>query len=134
MLNGPTRTIKRARQLRKTTTLPEGLLWRELRRRPGGMKFRRQHPAGSYVLDFFCSEARLAIEIDGEAHDRGDRPARDRVRDEWLEKLGVATLRISAADVMSDLEAVIRYVGTVASERIPHHHPSDGPPPRSGEE
>jgi hypothetical protein len=46
-------------------SLPEGLLWRELRKRPSGLKFRRQHPAGIYVLDFYCAAARLAIEVDG---------------------------------------------------------------------
>jgi very-short-patch-repair endonuclease len=134
MLGGPGRTIKRARILRKTMSLPEGLLWRELRKRPAGIKFRRQHPAGPYILDFFCGDAQLAIEIDSEAHDRGDRPQRDNIRDAWLAKLGVTTLRIPAADVLADLEAVIRYVVNEASARLPHHHPADGPPPRSGEE
>jgi very-short-patch-repair endonuclease len=134
MLGGPGRTIKRARILRKTMSLPEGLLWRELRKRPAGIKFRRQHPAGPYILDFFCSDARLAIEIDGEAHDRGDRPQRDDIRDAWLTKVGVTMLRIPAADVLADLEAVIRYVVNEARARIPHHHPADRPPPRSGEE
>jgi len=63
-----------ARKLRRNMTLPEVLLWRWLRQRPEGLKFRRQYPTGPYVLDFFCSDARLAIEVDGEAHSCGDRP------------------------------------------------------------
>ena len=65
MLTGPGATIGKARGLRRSLTLPEGLLWRELRKRPEGLKFRRQHPAGPFVLDFVCLQARLAIEVDG---------------------------------------------------------------------
>ena len=50
-------TIVRARELRRSMTLPEGLLWIELRKRPGGHKFRRQHPLGPYILDFYCASA-----------------------------------------------------------------------------
>ncbi|MEO6042140.1 MAG: DUF559 domain-containing protein [Croceibacterium sp.] len=69
-----TGTVRKARRLRREMTLSEVLLWREFRKRPGGLKFRRQHASGDYVLDFFCSDARLAIEVDGIAHDMGDRP------------------------------------------------------------
>jgi very-short-patch-repair endonuclease len=64
-------TTRNARNLRRKMTLPEVILWQWLRQRPDGLKFRRQHPTGPYVLDFFCSDARLAIEVDGEAHSRG---------------------------------------------------------------
>jgi very-short-patch-repair endonuclease len=53
--------------LRRALTLPEVLLWQVLRSRPGGYRFRRQHPAGPYVLDFFCAAAGLCIEVDGKA-------------------------------------------------------------------
>ena len=59
MITGPRETMKRARKLRSEMSLPEGLLWRELRKRSGGFKFRRQHPAGIYVLDFYCAAVRL---------------------------------------------------------------------------
>ena len=52
-------TVPRARRLRQSMSLPEVMLWRELRGRPGGLKFRRQHASGPYILDFFCSDARL---------------------------------------------------------------------------
>ena len=84
MLYGPKSTQRRARELRRTMSLPEVLLWQELRKRPEGLRFRRQHPAGPYVVDFFCPARKLAIEVDGEAHGYGDRPVRDRVRDDWL--------------------------------------------------
>jgi very-short-patch-repair endonuclease len=95
-------------------SLPEVLLWRELRKRPAGLKWRRQHPAGPYVLDFYCPEVDLAVEIDGEAHERGDRPERDASRDEWLRLRKVRVLRINAAQVLHDLDAVVRHVVNIA--------------------
>ena len=131
LLTGPGATIAIARKLRRKLTLPEGLLWRELRKRPDGFKFRRQHPAGPFVLDFVCLQSRLAIEIDGEAHNRGSNPARDDARDEWLMNQEYQTLRIPARDVLDNLEGVIRLIIMSCQ---PLHHPSDGPPPRAGEE
>ncbi|MET3438337.1 very-short-patch-repair endonuclease [Sphingomonas sp. 1185] len=111
-------------------TLPEVLLWRVLRERPEGLRFRRQHPAGAYVLDFYCPAARLAVEVDGEAHERGDRPERDARRDVFLSEHGVAVLRIAARDVLRDLDSVVRYIVAQAHDRLPLHRPSDGPPPQ----
>ena len=124
--------IDRARKLRRTMSLPEVLLWEQLRKRPGGLKFRRQHPSGTYVIDFYCSDARLAIEIDGGAHDFGDRPLLDEARDAWFAQAGIATLRILAKDVLADLEAVVTHIVNEASSRLPLHHPAApaGPPPR----
>ena len=104
------RTIVKARELRRSMTLPEGLLWQALRRRPGGFKFRRQHPLGPYVIDFYCASAKLALEVDGAAHGMGDRPARDAARDAWLSGQGVRTMRFDAKDVLEDLESVVRMI------------------------
>ena len=65
-------------------TLPEALLWRELKKRPDGLKFRHQHRAGRYYLDFYCYEVSLCVEVDGEIHGRGDQPERDAIRNDWL--------------------------------------------------
>jgi very-short-patch-repair endonuclease len=121
-----------ARKLRRKMTLPEIILWHCLRQRPDGLKFRRQHPTGPYVLDFFCSDARLAIEVDGEAHSRGDQPLRDSSRDAWLHSAGIETLRIPAVELLNDADAVLRWVVTEAKARLPLHHPAApaGPPPR----
>ena len=135
MLAGPATTVNRARKLRRTMSVPEVILWTRLRLRPSGLKFRRQHPAGPYILDFFCSEARLAIEIDGIAHDLGDRAHQDGERNRWLASFGVQTLRIAAREVSIDADAVVEtIVAACLQRRNPPHHPSDGPPPRSGEE
>ena len=105
------RNVAKARTLRATMSLPEVLLWRELRRQTE-VKFRRQHPLGLYVLDFYCASANLCIEIDGIAHDTGDRPERDARRDEWLREQGIEVMRILAADVLKSpietAEALIR--------------------------
>jgi very-short-patch-repair endonuclease len=125
-------TTDKARRLRRGMSLPEVLLWRALRMRPGGLKFRRQHPSGPYILDFYCSDARLAVEVDGETHARIDRAERDAKRDAWFSSAEIETLRIPAADLLNDLDAVVRGILTAASTRLPLHHPAlpDGPPPR----
>jgi very-short-patch-repair endonuclease len=134
MLHGPKPTQRHASTLRAEMSLPEVLLWRALRARPSGMKFRRQHPAGPYVLDFFCASHRLAVEIDGEAHNRGDRPARDERRDAWLALEGIIVCRVPAKTVLSDIESVVTHIATFASRRLPLHHASHGPPPPPGED
>ena len=62
-------TVAMARSLRRTMSKPEACLWQVLRTRPAGLKFRRQHPLGPYVLDFYCPIARLGIEVDGRVHE-----------------------------------------------------------------
>ncbi|HEU4821656.1 MAG TPA: endonuclease domain-containing protein [Qipengyuania sp.] len=83
-------------------SLPEGLLWQQLRQRPLGMKFRNHHPIGKLVVDFYCASRRLVIEIDGISHDMGDNPERDRKRDAWLRSEGFEVIRIPATDVLRD--------------------------------
>src|SRR3546814_15875046 len=94
-------------------SLPEVLLWKVLKGRSGGLKFRRQYPVGDYVLDFYCSGAKVAVEIDGIAHDMGERPLRDARRDAWLAEQGIEVVRIPAAEVLkspdSAAEAIVRY-------------------------
>jgi very-short-patch-repair endonuclease len=108
---------RNARRLRKEMTPPKISLWLALRRNEMGLRFRRQHSAGDYVLDFYCAPAMLAIEVDGEAHARGDRPARDAVRDAWLASQGVRVLRYPAKEVLTNLEGVVRQIIAVAIRR-----------------
>ena len=88
-------------------SLPEVVLWRALKTRPGGFKFRKGHPAGWFTADFYCHEARLVIEVDGEAHGRGNRPARDANRDSWFAQRDIDVLRVTASDVLSNLDGVV---------------------------
>ena len=109
-----------ARKLRRTMSLPEGLLWQQLRQRPMGLKFRNQHPIGNIVVDFYCAKSRLVIEINGISHDMGDRSDRDLARDRWLNSLNYRVVRIPAADVLRDPSAV---AGSLVSLCL------DSPPP-----
>ena len=108
---------KNARRLRRKMSLPEVLLWQISRRQPGGLKFRRQHPIGRYVLDFHVLELKLAIEIDGVGHEMGDRPERDEERTRWLESQGIRMLRIAAKDVLADPAAVADSIMRLCIER-----------------
>jgi very-short-patch-repair endonuclease len=118
MINGPIETLKRARKLRGEMTTPERMLWQRMRTRPSGLKFRRQHPAGVFVLDFYCAAARLAIEVDGWTHDNADRHARDADRSQYLRSQGVATLRVPAQKVLDDVDAALARIVEVCLERV----------------
>ena len=107
MITGPRDTVKRARQLRSEMSVPERILWRHLRGRPRGLKFRRQHPAGAYIIDFYCARLRLAIEVDGWAHDSAETIKRYQAKSAFLRSQGIATTRIPAATVMDDIEATM---------------------------
>ena len=113
-------------------SLPEALLWQRLRGAPEGISFRKQHPIDPYVADFYCSTAKLVIEVDGTAHDRGDRPRRDHARDAFLAERGYRVLRIMAEDVLKDPESVAASIVSCAAN--PLHQPAAGPPPRPGED
>jgi very-short-patch-repair endonuclease len=133
MLRASADTVHRARRLRKDLSPAELRLWLVLRDRPGDLKFRKQHPIGTLSLDFYCAAARLCIEVDGEAHDRGDQPEFDASREAWLNRHDVETLRIPAVEVFRNLDGVVSLIVEAARLRPPLHRPSGGPPPRSGE-
>ena len=97
---------RQARQLRRTMSLPEVLLWRHLRGSPQGVKIRRQHPVGPYVADFYVAAAKLIIEVDGAGHRAGERGARDERRDAWLAGQGYSVMRVAAAEALADAEGV----------------------------
>ncbi|WP_116091636.1 endonuclease domain-containing protein [Sphingomonas crusticola] len=116
-LAGSDSSRRNARRLRRAMTPPEVGLWLALRGNDAGLRFRRQHAAGPYVLDFYCAPAKLAIEVDGEAHNRGDRPLRDELRDEWLAIQGTHVLRYTAVEVLTNLDGVVREILTIALAR-----------------
>ena len=116
-MHAPEATIVRAKQLRRSMSPAEARLWLALRgKAAGGFKFRRQHPLGPYVLDFYCHAAKLAVEVDGYAHLTGDHPERDERRDAWLEERGVRTLRIDARDVRNELDGVVGLIVAAARD------------------
>ncbi|MEG8028792.1 endonuclease domain-containing protein [Sphingomonas aerolata] len=106
-----------AKRLRKQMTAPEIALWLAIRGNAAGLRFRRQHAAGGYVLDFYCAPARLVIEVDGEAHNRGDRPERDAKRDAWLAVQNIRVLRYPAKEMLANLDDVVRQITAIAVQR-----------------
>jgi len=118
VITGPRETLVRARRLRREMTTPERMLWQRMRARPSRLKFRRQHPAGVYVLDFYCPAAKLAIELDGWAHDGATAQARDAARSHYLRSQGVATLRVPACKVLDDVDAALARIVEVCLQRL----------------
>jgi very-short-patch-repair endonuclease len=101
--------------------------------------FRRQHSIGRYVLDFYCAEARLAVEIDGLSHDLGEGSRHDSTRDAWLKARGLAVTRIAASEVMRDADQAADAIVRMATEMTRASAPSTAltrgpPPPLSGED
>lgn len=104
----PQKTVERAKELRRKLTLPEVVLWQAIRgRKLSGARFRRQHPIGPYILDFYCEDASLAVEVDGQGHEHPDQMAHDARRTEWLNLRGVDVYRVAARDVLGNLEGVL---------------------------
>lgn len=108
-------TLTRARRLRREMSPPETWLWQRLRdKRLLGLKFRRQHPIGPWIVDFYCVALRLAVEVDGAFHSEGDGPERDRQRDAWLAGQGIRVIRFRAADVMQRMNQVLASIAAEA--------------------
>ncbi len=112
------RTVDRARVLRRQLSPPEARLWCCLRGgQLNGRKFRRQHPIGPYILDFYCPAARLAIEVDGQGHDHSEQMAHDRRRTVWLHGQGLRVVRLAAEDVRVNLDGVLAFIVRTVRER-----------------
>lgn len=101
------RTVLTARQLRRQLTGTEQLLWSALRDSClKGIKFRRQHPFGPYVLDFFCVKSQLAVELDGGIHDQPEQSAYDGERSAYLETNGLRVIRFKSRNLYFYLSSV----------------------------
>ncbi|MGI8437415.1 MAG: DUF559 domain-containing protein, partial [Chthoniobacterales bacterium] len=102
---------ERARELRQMQTPAEELLWELLRdRQLVGAKFRRQHQFGDYICDFFCADAKLVVECDGEAHMSTERQKFDQKRDAYLRSQGLTVLRFENNRIIEDSESVLRSI------------------------
>ncbi len=105
-----------ARKLRKQGILSEVLLWKKIRNKAFGVEFHRQVPIDEYIVDFYCHEIMLAIEIDGSSHDLEEISANDQLRQTRLELLGVTFIRFLDKDVKSDLNNVLRVMEIIIDE------------------
>ncbi len=118
-----------AREMRNKMTDAEALLWKLLRdRRIAGAKFRRQHPVGRYILDFYCVEKQLGIELDGGQH--GETVAYDQRRDDWLRGQGIQVLRFWNNQMLAEAEAVMEVIYRAVVENDANEK---APRPQAGE-
>jgi very-short-patch-repair endonuclease len=110
----------RAKQLRRTMTRAETLLWRHLKaHRLTALGFRRQSPMGNYIADFVAHSCKLVVEVDGESHDFESRLRHDSRRGEWLASRGYRVLRFTNDDVPKNLEGVVVAIGLAAEQAAP---------------
>lgn len=97
--------IPRAREMRSNMTEPEKRMWYQCLK-PLPHRFRRQRPFGPYIVDFYCADLKLVIEVDGDSHETGGAIAYDAERTVYLEGLGLRVIRFSNYDVMHNIEGV----------------------------
>jgi very-short-patch-repair endonuclease len=124
----PTRTSSNLRQfarhLRANQTDCELMLWQKLRSRQlANLKFRRQFPCPPYVLDFYCIELKLAIELDGGQHYETAGKIHDRRRTRYLQALGIEVVRFSNLEVIERMSDVLEQILRFAANRSPHPNP-----------
>lgn len=99
----------RAQILRKQMTEAENKLWKRLRNRKfGGLKFRRQHPISRFVVDFYCHEKLLVVELDGGIHNEVSVKERDEGREDELKNLGLKIIRFTNHEVLNDMDGVLQ--------------------------
>jgi very-short-patch-repair endonuclease len=112
-------TLRLAAELRNTMTEAEKILWKHLRNRQlAGYRFRRQHPVNEFIIDYFCYEAMIAVEVDGEVHNDATQIEYDMERTRILNKLGIAVVRFSNIDVENSTYEVINQIIEILKKRI----------------
>lgn len=103
--------IARAKELRCPLTPAEAKLWERLKTKQlFGLKFRRQHPLYRFILDFYCHEKRLVVEVDGDSHAEPGQQAYDQARTEWLEQQGLRVIRFQNREVEHKVEGVLEEI------------------------
>ena len=113
-----------SRNLRNNSTLSEVLLWNELKaRKINGYQFMRQKSIGNYIVDFYCSKLKLAIEVDGETHGFERAIVRDQIKDKYLASLGIHIIRYDYSDVKNDISGVIDHLIDWIEQRLQPPNP-----------
>ena len=124
LLYNLTEVKQKRRGLRKNQPAPETLVWNTIRNRQiSDFKFKRQFSIGHFIVDFYCPELKLAIEIDGDSRYVQEAIIKDRERQDYLEKFGIKFLRFTNLDVMTNLEGVIETVQRSIHDLKPHPSP-----------
>ena len=123
------RLIPFAKNLRKRATDTEQLLWQHLRAKHfGGLKFKRQQPIGTYIVDFVCFEKKIIVELDGGQHAQPEKMQNDSIRDQRLEAQGYKVLRFWDNEVLTNIQGVLEVIGT----NCLNHPPLNPLPSREG--
>src|SRR6266496_3622399 len=110
--------LQLAREYRHPLTPAEAKIWIRVRNRGLGFKIRRQHPIWRFIADFYCAEAKLVIEVDGDSHTSSDQEDYDKARTEWLEGRGYKVLRIMNEDVHRHLDDTLSEISLTCKERV----------------
>ncbi len=103
---------KFARELRNNSTHGEVLLWKRISRKKLGVQFHRQVPVYEYIIDFYCHELKLAIEVDGSSHNNPVQIEKDQLRDYQLRQLGIIVFRIEDSNIKQKMDSVIRFLNS----------------------
>ncbi|MEI9947078.1 MAG: endonuclease domain-containing protein [Chitinophagaceae bacterium] len=110
--------FKRAKELRNNVTHAEMIVWGYLKTKPGGYKFRRQHPLLNYIADFFCFKLKLVIEIDGPIHNSEEARKNDEERQKIIESTGLKIIRFTNEEVMKYPQNVIKKIQLTLHEQF----------------
>lgn len=109
--------LKLAREFRHPLTPAENMLWRALRARNLGYKFRRQHPIDKFIIDFYCAQAKLCIEVDGPSHLEPEQAEHDAARTAYLVELGYHVIRFTNEEIRKDLNSIVDEIVRQVEER-----------------
>ena len=124
------------KELRNHSTSAEAVFWRRFKgRQVGGLKFRRQYGVGSYVVDFYCPEMRLAVELDGAVHKAPLAYEHDELRTCYLQRCNIRVLRFTNDVVFSNIEGIVQQILELKDRLgLGSDHPAFGTPPEPGGE
>ncbi len=111
--------FENAKKLRKNMTHAENILWGYLQAKPKGYKFRRQHPLGIYIADFYCHKLKLVIEVDGSIHNNEDVKKNDAIRQKLIEEDGLTVIRFTNVQILNGIENVLKAINTRCRELAP---------------
>lgn len=110
--------FRKARSLRLTMTEAEKYLWKHIRRNQlDGLRFRRQHPAGRYILDFYCHDAKLAVEADGLYHQQPEQQIYDKQRDKDIESMGIKIIHFTNEEIFKKINDVLKRITECAKSK-----------------
>jgi leucyl-tRNA synthetase len=122
--------LKRAREMRQSQTAAEATIWQHLQNRKLEYKFRRQHPVERFIIDFYCVELKLCIEVNGDTHLQPEQQEYDAARTEYLEAIGCTVIRFTNNDVRYNIHSVAQEIMNTCSElKLRKYSDTDHPSP-----